>query len=610
MSTADLLLELIFSWIEQRELCAEQLRKLAQELESLREKCNGGQCVGSTVSVIGAACLIGAGLTTLLTAGAAGPALGAVGAAYTGIGLTVSVAAQIIEHFVSSDTMKEAQKIEKKSNEIEEKIQKLFQQLKAEREEVSSFPDPDEVDRHIMTEVLRAVARRSGLKQKTVDRILIRAHEDTFVLDVGPRIRLGQTVEVIAVLVVLTFFTFKLSGKKYKLVFTKAAEQLIKTMTSTGFKTALKGGAMVAGGAVGLAFALPEAIDNWKELIKNNHVTEASQSLRDTADALLKISRTLREQLNNMKKMFDEMAKREREHEEKLSREKEKKEEEKRRNQKKAFIFLFIFLFFYFFRVCIRSEDTDQTPPTAIRMGLLNVRSMNNKPSRIRELISQNNLDVFATTETWLNDDTGDAVLSEASPENFRFYHETRGSRGGGVALQFSQQLRGEQIHFDVTVTFEYVAAALQHDEWDEPVLIINVYRPPGDKLNQLRAFLDEFQRLLNEVFKKYNSIIVTGDFNIWVDRMKMSSVEFDFFVLINNLDQHVQEPTHSRGHTLDLVLTRNVQISGLTVRNDGISDHYTVYFNARPVSKDTKEKTEEEIDQDEQIKRLKRREE
>lgn len=57
----------------------------------------------------------------------------------------------------------------------------------------------------------------------------------------------------------------------------------------------------VAGGAVGLAFALPEAIDNWKELIKNNHVTEASQSLRDTADALLKISRTLREQLNNMK---------------------------------------------------------------------------------------------------------------------------------------------------------------------------------------------------------------------------------------------------------------------------------------------------------------------
>lgn len=246
MSTADLLLELIFSWIEQRELCAERLRKLAQELESLREKCNGGQCVGSTVSVIGAACLIGAGLTTVLTAGAAGPALGAVGAAYTGIGLTVSVAAQIIEHFVSSDTMKEAQKIEKKSNEIEEKIQRLFQQLKAEREEVSSFPDPDEVDRHIMTEVLRAVARRSGLKQKTVDRILIRAHEDTFVLDVGPRIRLEETVGLTAVLGVLTFFTFELSGKKYKLVFTKAAEQLIKTMTSTGFKTALKGGAMVS----------------------------------------------------------------------------------------------------------------------------------------------------------------------------------------------------------------------------------------------------------------------------------------------------------------------------------------------------------------------------
>lgn len=64
MSTADGLLELIDSWIEQRQLCAKQLTKLAQELEKLREKCNGGECVGSSVSVVGAACTIGAGVAT------------------------------------------------------------------------------------------------------------------------------------------------------------------------------------------------------------------------------------------------------------------------------------------------------------------------------------------------------------------------------------------------------------------------------------------------------------------------------------------------------------------------------------------------------------------
>lgn len=57
----------------------------------------------------------------------------------------------------------------------------------------------------------------------------------------------------------------------------------------------------VVGGAVGMAFALPEAIDNWKDLIEKNNVTEASKSLRDTADAILKMTRTLKKQLDEMK---------------------------------------------------------------------------------------------------------------------------------------------------------------------------------------------------------------------------------------------------------------------------------------------------------------------
>ena len=56
----------------------------------------------------------------------------------------------------------------------------------------------------------------------------------------------------------------------------------------------------VVGGAVGMGFALYEAIDSWTDLIKNNHVTEASQSLRDTADDIRKICEAL-------KKLFSEM---------------------------------------------------------------------------------------------------------------------------------------------------------------------------------------------------------------------------------------------------------------------------------------------------------------
>ncbi|XP_042249641.1 uncharacterized protein LOC121884734 [Thunnus maccoyii] len=308
MATADQLLELIFSWIEQRERCAEKLRKLARELESLRKKCNGSECIGSSVSVAGAACLIGAGVATLFTGGAAAPALGLLGVVSSGVGLTVSLATKLTEHLISSDTMKDAQKIEQKSNDIGETIQRLLKKLKAEKKGVNSFADPDELDRHVMTEILGAMARRSGLKWP----INISSFGDGWGgargftgLDspqLNPNLIMPEVMTAVAG--VLICFSFQAEGKASKLLFAKGAEQLIKTVTSAGFKTFVKGGGMAVGGAVGMAFALSEAIDNWKDLIEKNHVTEASQSLRNTADAILKVTRTLRKQLDDIKKAF------------------------------------------------------------------------------------------------------------------------------------------------------------------------------------------------------------------------------------------------------------------------------------------------------------------
>lgn len=316
MATADRLLEQIFSWIEQRERCAEKLRKLARELESLREKCNASECFGSSASVLGAACLIGAGAATLFTGGAAAPFLGFLGATYTGVGLTVSLTTKLTEHLLSSDTMKDAQKIEQKSNEIGKTIQRLLEKLKAEKKEVSSSIDPDELDQHVMTEIVGAMARRSGLRRRInissfgdgwggargFDPTYMRHHPNGL-----GSLRLQPAV-MTAVAGVLICFSFQASGKKSKLLFAKGTEQLIKKVSSAGFKTFLKGGGMVVGGAVGMAFALPEAIDNWKDLIEKNHVTEASQSLRDTAGAIQEMTQTLTEQLDNIKKVLERLA--------------------------------------------------------------------------------------------------------------------------------------------------------------------------------------------------------------------------------------------------------------------------------------------------------------
>ncbi|KAA8587328.1 hypothetical protein FQN60_016190, partial [Etheostoma spectabile] len=221
MGTADQLLELMFSWIEQRERCAEQLMKLARELESLREKCNFSESVGSGMSLVGAAGLFGAGVATVLTAGAAAPLLAAeLLALGAGVGVAVSVVTKITEHFLSSHTLKTAQEIEQKGNEIAERIPKLFQQLKEK----------------------------------------------------------------------------------------------------------------VVGGAVGMSFALHEFINNWKELIAKNHVTEASQSLRDTADAILQMTRILRGQFHDVKRTLkrqeeEETLKKKQVEEEKLRKKQEEEEQ-------------------------------------------------------------------------------------------------------------------------------------------------------------------------------------------------------------------------------------------------------------------------------------------
>ena len=123
----------IWLWLEQKENCAKSLWKLVKELETLRRKCNAGECIGSSVSVLGAACLIGGAVATVFTAGAAAPFLGVLGGVYAGTGVAVSVSSKLIETFVSSSTMEEAEKVAKKSENIEEEIMELIKKLKMER---------------------------------------------------------------------------------------------------------------------------------------------------------------------------------------------------------------------------------------------------------------------------------------------------------------------------------------------------------------------------------------------------------------------------------------------------------------------------------------------
>jgi len=77
-------------------------------------------------------------------------------------------------------------------------------------------------------------------------------------------------------------------------------------------------------------------------------------------------------------------------------------------------------------------------------------------------------------------------------------------------------------------------------------------------------------------------SIVVCGDFNIHVDQIDDThAVRFEQLLLQScDLVQHVKEPTHSAGHALDLVITRNDTDIGDVYVGGMVSDHALIRFS------------------------------
>ena len=100
-------------------------------------------------------------------------------------------------------------------------------------------------------------------------------------------------------------------------------------------------------------------------------------------------------------------------------------------------------------------------------------------------------------------------------------------------------------------------------------------------------AFFDELSAVFEQLATYRCAVVVCGDFNIHVDQpndvhaMRLSQLLQSF-----DCQQHVDQPTHTAGHTLDLVITHtHTSVSDLCV-GDFISDHALVSFKLEGVLK------------------------
>ena len=175
-------------------------------------------------------------------------------------------------------------------------------------------------------------------------------------------------------------------------------------------------------------------------------------------------------------------------------------------------------------------------------------------------------------SETWHRPEVYSA-LNEACPPGY-FYHEKARStgRGGGLAILHRGELELTPLPLPKFSSFECLAAKCK-----PPLLmtILVIYRPP--KPNP--AFIPEMHDLLTTLCTTCANVVILGDMNIHVDIPSCHSAS-EFLQLLDcvNLTQHVDVPTHTRGHTLDLVITDSAApINKLCVYDLGVSDHMAV---------------------------------
>ena len=205
-------------------------------------------------------------------------------------------------------------------------------------------------------------------------------------------------------------------------------------------------------------------------------------------------------------------------------------------------------------------------------MALWNVRSLTPKTFLINDFITSHNLSCLFMTETWLTDNAATALI-EASPANFSFSESHRVNRtGGGTASIVQDCFSRINILFDDFTTFEYHAILLK---CKPKILAVTVYRPEHHA-----TFLDEFTEFLSLLHTQHDLIILTGDFNIHVDN-PLDPIANAFLNLLDSMGftQHVSGPTHNKGHTLDLVITKNLTTSITSIIPPTISDHSCILF-------------------------------
>ena len=190
-----------------------------------------------------------------------------------------------------------------------------------------------------------------------------------------------------------------------------------------------------------------------------------------------------------------------------------------------------------------------------LRLGLLNVRSINNKSASVHDVISTGHYGIFVAVESW-HDDVMSPSLALACPQGYCYVERARprptqsmnslATNHGGIVIFHLTSFRVGRVHIPALVAME--ALGLRNSTDRSTFVLIAIYRTGA--INDL--FSDEFERTIEAAATTNCRLIIVGDFNIHTDIIDdTSAIRFRDVLLTHGLQQHGPNgDAYSRSHT------------------------------------------------------------
>ena len=185
-----------------------------------------------------------------------------------------------------------------------------------------------------------------------------------------------------------------------------------------------------------------------------------------------------------------------------------------------------------------------------------------------------------AITETWLKPD--DVIHpKEIVPLGYDILSKPRsdGRLGGGVALVYKSSIKINNItHTDQPFGLEYMNVHVKFR--NKTLNLYIIYRYPNSSVLQFTKTLANIVE--RNILFNYGELILTGDFNIQMDKPHLSdTVLFNDLLESFYLAKKVAFSTHLSQHTIDLMLfeTQSTIVSGIG-QGHLFSDHYFIHVD------------------------------